>query len=110
MNEQELIFLVSVTVVLPILALWIILSYQKTQLKYRRKANERSLTTSELDDLIEDSVTAATRPLVDRIERLEKRLGTRDEGDDEKRLSIDLEKDVSEEFDAPSKTLGKTRA
>ena len=106
MNEQELLFLVSVTVIMPILALWIIVSYQKTRLKYKKTQTDDSLTTSELNTLIEDSVATATAPLLERIEAMESRL-------EAGRIEIDLQEESGQsvaQSDAPTKTLGKSRA
>ena len=56
MSQEEVIFLISVTVVMPILALWIILNYQKARMKIKREQADQSLTTAELSSLIDESV------------------------------------------------------
>ena len=106
MSEEELVFLIAVTVVMPVLALWIILNYQKARLKIKRDQADKSLTTSELNSLIDESVASATVPLNDRMAELEEQLHLIGPA-----LQMNQEfdgEDLSE--DAPVKTLGKTRA
>jgi ABC-type phosphate transport system auxiliary subunit len=108
MTEEELIFLISVTVIMPILALWIIVGYQKARLKHKRTQPDRSLTTTELDDMIEQSVHAATTELHDRIDQLEEKVRQLDPTNRTRR--IELEEEAPDEEDRPAKTLGRTRS
>ena len=106
MSEEELVFLIAVTVVMPILALLIILNYQKARMKIKREHADQSLTTSELNALIDESVSEAAAPLNERMAKLEEQL----------RLSgSDLRIDQSEpgettQEDGRFKTLGRTRS
>lgn len=106
MSQEELFFLVSVTVVMPIFSLWIILNYQKARMKIKREQADQSLTTSELSSLIDESVAAATAPLHDRMAELEERLQP---GPGSDRLDL-TETDTSASDDVPLKTLGRTRS
>ncbi len=105
MSEEELVFLIAVTVVMPILALFIILNYQKARLKIKREHAGQSLTTSELNTLIEESVEAATVPLNDRVARLEKLLQPH-----EPAMLDEAERDEVTSEDVRFKALGRTRS
>ena len=104
MGQEELIFLIFVTVIMPIVMLKIILNYQKDRLKVKSAQSDKSLTTSELDELIDESVIDATAGLNDRISVLEQRMRLLDPA----RPTIQDELDEAEEV--PVKTLGKTRS
>lgn len=74
MSFPEMIFLIAVTVVLPITVLSILFSYQKARLRAKRLSSENELTTSELQHMIDGAVADATAELEDRIELLEDKL------------------------------------
>lgn len=111
MGEEELVFLISVTVIMPLVALWIILSYQKARLKAKEKDVENSLTTSELSAMIDESVTEATESLYERVAKLEKQLRLIEPPPP---ASVQDEFSASDQEDtrakAPAKTLGKPRS
>jgi hypothetical protein len=69
-----MIFLIAVTVILPITVLSILFSYQKARLKAKYNASDRELTTSELQNMIDGAVAEATSGLEDRVEMLEEEL------------------------------------
>jgi hypothetical protein len=97
MNMPEMLFLIAVTVILPISVLSLLFSYQKARLKAKRSASENELTTSELQHMIDGAVTAATAELQDRVYMLEERL----------RLLGPASDDVPEQDTGSSKTLGR---
>ena len=107
MSEEELVFLISVTVIMPIVALWIILNYQKARLKAKEAEADNSLTTSELNSLIDESVAAATEPLDDRIRELERQLRLIESGPQQ---TVQEELDQTGAEQSPTKTLGRTRS
>jgi hypothetical protein len=109
MADQELVFLVAVTVIMPIAVLWIILNYQKARLKAKEYKSDNSLTTSELNSMIDESVAAATDPLDERIRQLEKQLLLLEPGA-EGTIQDDLDQAETEAEKIPSKTLGRTRS
>lgn len=113
MSDQELVFLIAVTVVMPIVALWIIFSYQKARLKFRadqqRATDDNSLTTSELSSLIDESVASATTPLVERIELLEAQIGNSESTPAAPKLDLETGFEEEPEAEEPIKTLGRTR-
>jgi hypothetical protein len=109
MADQELVFLVAVTVIMPIAVLWIILNYQKARLKAKEFRADNSLTTSELNSIIDESVAAATEPLDERIRDLERQLRLIDSGPGGT-IQDELEQTKAEVAEAPSKTLGRTRS
>jgi len=95
MSLPEMIFLVAVTVVLPITVLSILFSYQKARLKARRVASDNELTTSELRHMIDGAVAEATTELENRVELLEDKLrllgpGSQDGSDQERPASKTL--------------------
>jgi len=101
MNMPEMIFLIAVTVILPISILSLLFSYQKARLKAKRSASENELTTSELQHMIDGAVADANADLQDRVYLLEERL----------KLLGPASDDVTEENTGSSKTLGRvTRA
>ena len=107
MSEEELIFLVMVTVVMPVAMAWLIFNYQKARMKIKQGSNENSLTTSELDSLIDDSVHQATGPLHDRLDELERKMLLLDTAHPSIQDALDADPPVQE---APAKTLGKARS
>jgi hypothetical protein len=110
MSEQEMIFLISVTVIMPIVALWIIVGYQKSRLKIKQNQPDRSLTTTELEDMIQESVSAATAPLHDRIEQLEHRISETGQSAPEAG-PMQVEGDLAAgDVEQPAKTLGRARS
>lgn len=111
MGEEELVFLLSVTVIMPLVALWIILSYQKARLKAKGKDADTSLTTSELSAMIDESVQEATESLNERIAKLEEQMQLIEPGRSAS-IQDELSESEGEESPAqtPAKTLGKTRS
>lgn len=110
MSEEELVFLIAVTVVMPILALLIILNYQKARLKIKREHADQSLTTSELNTLIDESVSEATAPLNERMAELEERLRLSESGSGSGLRVDQNEPRESTPEDVRFKTLGRTRS
>ena len=104
MSQEELIFLIFVTVIMPVVMLKIILNYQKDRLKAKGAQADKSLTTSELNDLIDESVIEATAPLNDRVNELEQRMRLLDPA------RPTIQDELGEAEEAPAKTLGKTRS
>ena len=92
-----MIFLIAVTVILPLSVLSLIFNYQKARLKAKRSAAENELTTTELQHMIDGAVADATAELQDRVYLLEERL----------RLLGPASGDVAEENTGSSKTLGR---
>ncbi|HEX9659422.1 MAG TPA: hypothetical protein VGA18_03940 [Rhodothermales bacterium] len=97
MSMPEMIFLIAVTVILPISVLSLLFSYQKARLKAKRSASENELTTSELQHMIDSAVTEATAELQDRVYLLEERL----------RLLGPASDDLPDHDTGSSKTLGR---
>lgn len=96
MTLPEMIFLVAVTVILPISVLSLLFSYQKARLRSKRAPSESELTTSELRGMIEETVSDATAELQQRVESLEHQF----------RLLAPPTGDQSAEEPVVSKTLG----
>ena len=96
MNVPDMIFLIAVSVVLPISVLTLLFSYQKTRLKAKRSTGENELTTSELQGMIDGAVVDATAELEQRVESLEQQL----------LLLGPASQDEATPVDAGSKTLG----
>ena len=92
-----MIFLIAVTVILPLSVLSLIFNYQKARLKAKRSAAENELTTTELQHMIDGAVADATAELQDRVYLLEERL----------RLLGPASDDVPEQDTGSSKTLGR---
>lgn len=93
-----MIFLIAVTVVLPISILSLLFSYQKARLRAKSGATGNELTTSELQQMIDGAVSEATVELQDRVALLESQvrlLGPARDGEEDR-----------EETRATSKTLG----
>ena len=108
MSQEELVFLIAVTVIMPIVALWIILNYQKARLQAKQaRNNDDSLTTTELEELIDESVAKATAGLQDRVEALE---GTLNEIEAPKSAIQDDLDAFDDSEPARAKTLGKSRS
>ncbi len=74
MDLPEMIFLIAVTVILPISVLSLLFSYQKARLKSKQTRSDNELTTSELQNMIDAAVFDATAQLQERVEVLEDRL------------------------------------
>lgn len=74
MDLPEMIFLIAVTVILPISVLSLLFSYQKARLKSKQARTDNELTTSELQNMIDAAVMDATAELQERVESLEDRL------------------------------------
>ncbi|GEM_PF-661102 len=71
MDFWEFAFVFSVTFVLPLAVLHLVLSYRREKLKLRQGP---SLGARELQQLIQQAVEEAQRPLLARIEALERQL------------------------------------
>jgi hypothetical protein len=75
MDFPEMIFLIAVTVILPISVLYLLFSYQTARIKAKKAGvSENELTTSELEHMIEEAVTDATAELQERVDLLESQL------------------------------------
>lgn len=70
----EMIFLIAVTVVLPLSVLALLFSYQKTRLRAKQSASDNELTTSELRGIIDEAVVEATVELEERVAALEQQV------------------------------------
>ncbi len=100
---------IAVTIILPVIFLVGVLDLKKRRLKVQQGRDD-SLTTSELQRMIEDSVRRANDDLVQRLDRLERRLGASDSPLwDGKNLDAGT-RDASEEFESPSRSIGRLRA
>lgn len=91
-----MIFLVAVTVILPISVLSLLFSYQKARLKAKGSSGTKELTTSELQEMIDTAVAEATIELTSKVEELERGL----------RLLSPGSSDALDETQPSSKTLG----
>lgn len=93
---------------MPIAALLIILNYQKARMKIKQSSfQDDSLTTTELQHLIDEAVADSTGDLSERIDNLEHQLRTLGPA---RTASIqDALDDVAETPEFRQKTVGKVR-
>lgn len=116
MQPEEVIVVLGLCVFLPLAILSMVFRYKERRHKYlsSARAQDSSLTTSELEAMIEDAVGRALDPIAGRLSAVERKLDTlalpaQEARGEFRRLASSQAEPEAEEDESPAKTVGRRR-